>query len=227
MPNKVFSSIVGNNADLIYEVAKLYLRPGDRIADVTYGKGVFWRKIDTSKYEMFVSDLLTVPERLYDFRNLPYSDNYFDVVVLDPPYSHNPGYMIVDANYHNRETTKGFYHDDIIRLYRDGIIEAYRVLKPGGLLWVKCKDEIESGIQRMSHTDVRICAEDVGFFIQDFFVMVQSRRPVVQHHRQLHARKNHSYLWIFKKPTSAAEAKKHKKATVQYSIRHYCRGKAI
>jgi hypothetical protein len=31
---------------LFAQVAKLYFRPGDRIADVTYGKGVFWRQVD-------------------------------------------------------------------------------------------------------------------------------------------------------------------------------------
>ena len=37
-------------------------------------------------------------------------------------------------------------------------------------------------------------------FAKDMFVLVQTKYPVIQHKNQKHARKNHSYLWIFKKP---------------------------
>jgi hypothetical protein len=44
----VFTSIPGDNSDLMSEVARLYFQPGFRIADVTFGRGVFWKKIDVS-----------------------------------------------------------------------------------------------------------------------------------------------------------------------------------
>lgn len=53
--------ITGDNSDLIYEVAKLYVKAEDRIADLTYGKGVFWRRLGTS--QVTGSDLITVTER--------------------------------------------------------------------------------------------------------------------------------------------------------------------
>jgi hypothetical protein len=33
-------------------------------------------------------------------------------------------------------------HDAIVALYKEGMTEAKRVLKDGGLLFVKCQDEI-------------------------------------------------------------------------------------
>jgi predicted nucleic acid-binding Zn ribbon protein len=96
--NPIEALVRGNNADLIKEVARLYAdNPGVTIADVTYGKGAFWRK--TLHLNVTGSDLLTVPERPYDFRNLPYHDGSFDVVVLDPPYLVWPGNHMSDGRY--------------------------------------------------------------------------------------------------------------------------------
>jgi DNA modification methylase len=210
---KLYTSHVGNNSVLISEIAALYLQDGDKIADVTYGKGVFWRKIDLDKYEFKKSDVITCPETPYDFRKLPYEDEEFDVVVLDPPYVHNPGKLMVDKNYQNAATTKGFYHKDIINLYREGMVEAKRILKEGGLLWVKCMDQVESGYQRWSHVELYQEAIKLGLYGKDLFVLTQVSKPHIQHQNQKHGRKNHSFLWVFKKPL-----KKELKSLKRYSI---------
>lgn len=212
-PKGIYTAHVGDNKKLIAHVAQMYLKKDDKIADVTYGKGVFWKGINLENYSFYPSDLLTCPERLYDFRELPYKNNIFDTVVFDPPYCHNPGKLIVDANYRNAETTKGMYHKDIINLYKDGMIEAVRTLKEEGMLWVKCMDEIETSLQRWSHIEIYNIAIELELFAKDFFVLVQSRYPVIQHKKQKHARKNHSYLWVFKKPSD-----KEKKLLLRHKI---------
>jgi len=197
---EMYSIVIGNNSDLIKHVANLYLQNEDKIADITYGKGAFWRKVDLSQYDFHPSDLITCPKTRYDFRKLPYADNSFDVVVFDPPYAHNPGKMIVDDNYKNAKTTKGLYHNDILELYREGMQESYRILKPNGTLWVKGQDEVESGYQRWSHVEHLLMALDMGMYGKDLFILGQNKNPVIQNKKQQHARKKHSYLWIFKKP---------------------------
>ena len=196
----LYTSHQCHNDDLFARVIPFYFDEDDKIADVTYGKGVFWKKIDVSKYDLRKSDLLTCPETPYDFRDLPYPDDYFEGVVFDPPYVHNPGKLIVDANYRNAETTKGLYHRDIINLYRDGMLEATRILRPEGYLLIKCKDEIESSKQCMSHIEIHNIAIEVnGLTVKDLFVVTQKVKPYIQFKNQQHARKNHSYLWVFKK----------------------------
>lgn len=196
----IYTCYQDNNDFLFKELAPLYFKEGDKIADVTFGKGVFWKKLDTLKYDFNPSDLLTVPEHPYNFKDLPYCDDDFDVVIFDPPYAHNPGNMIINDSYKNKETTKGFYHDDIIQLYREGMTEAYRILKKNGYLFVKCKDEIESSKQRRSQIEIwHIALDELKMTDKDLFVLRQKVNPVIQYKNQKHARKNHSYLWVFKK----------------------------
>src|SRR5437867_1276875 len=108
----------GDNASLIAEVARLYFKPGMRIADVTFGQGIWWRRIDLSQYDFCPSDLLTVPDHLYDCRCLPYRSGDFDVHVLDLPYIHGMrggGGRVHGADY-KTETIHRFTYADILQL---------------------------------------------------------------------------------------------------------------
>ena len=53
----VLSVCTTDNACLMAAAAQLYLRPDMRVADVTYGRGVFWRKIDVSRFRFAGSDV--------------------------------------------------------------------------------------------------------------------------------------------------------------------------
>lgn len=190
----------GTNADLIASVSRLYLKAGARIADLTYGRGVFWQQVDLSLYDFCKSDRLTCPTTPYDFGHLPYETESFDVVVFDPPYAHHAGNMRVESCYHNATTTHRHNHQDIIEGYRRGMKEAVRILKRGGTLWTKTQDEIEAGRQKRSGIEVLNIAQELGLLDQDLFILMQEGTPVIQHRDQHHARKNHSYLWVFRKP---------------------------
>jgi hypothetical protein len=187
----------GNNADIMREVSRLYIRDGARVADVTYGKGIFWKRTDTSRFTLLGSDLTTVPERPYDFRATPYESASFDHVVFDPPYVHNPGKPLYEVSYRNAEHHCGQSHADIIEDYRQGMIEARRILRPRGLLWVKCKDEVQSGKQQWSHQEIQGISRELGMVQKDLFIVIPTSRMPRQHKRQIHAAKHHSYLLLF------------------------------
>jgi hypothetical protein len=198
--------VSGNNADLIAEVARLYATGNPKIADLTYGKGVFWRK--TPHLRVFGSDIITVPKRPHDFTALPYGDATFDIAVLDPPYIHSPGQHMTDHRYQNAATTKGLLQKDIRELYRKGMVEAARIVRrPGGQVWVKCKDQVQSSMQRWAHIEIYDDARALGLWGRDLFILhadatTTSNRWPVQHH----ARKPHSYLWVFEHPSRSQQA---------------------
>jgi hypothetical protein len=192
----------GTNDQLIAEVARLYLTDGDVVADVTYSSGRFWKKVNLSRYTLLASDLIPHSPGILaaDFRALPYQDGSVDTVVFDPPYIHSPGKGMLKDRYNGRATTDMITYADIMALYEDGMSEAVRVLRDGGQLWVKCKDTLASERQRWSHITVFELADKLGLYARDLFLLVPPAPSSVttgRWSRQIHARKVHSYLWIF------------------------------
>ena len=199
----VLSAYVGGNEGVLPRILELYLSPGSTVADVTYGKGVFWRNVPPNLYNLLATDLQTG----VDCRELPYEDGEIDCVVFDPPYMHTPGgtahstHQPFERYYKNNDTgnrTKAKYHEAVLALYEDGGKEAYRVLRPRGVLIVKCQDEVCSNRQRFTHVEIIQAYQELGFVAEDLFVVVRTNRPGVSRAvRQVHARKNHSYFLVF------------------------------
>ena len=209
MPSEipVDSIVEGNNADLILEVSRLYAQGDPKIADLTWGKGVFWRKCPHLR--VFGSDMITEPKRPHNFTDLPYRDATFDIAVLDPPYIHSPGNHQTDHRYQNAATTKGMLWNDLReQLYVPGLKEAKRIVRPGtGLIWVKCKDQVQSGMQRWCHIDLCADAVRLGLYPRDLFILVAKARTANgRWSSQHHARKPHSYLWVFQRPSKAQQS---------------------
>jgi tRNA G10 N-methylase Trm11 len=202
----VFSAHVGGNDDVFPEILGLYVPPGSKVADVTFGKGVFWKKVDVSNYDLSPSDLKTGT----DCRDLPYADGSLDAVVFDPPYMHTPGGTAHNGhqnfeNYYsnNQGSTAGVkkYHEAVLDLYFTAAVEAQRVLRHEGIYVVKCQDEVCANRQRLTHVELINELVVQGFEVEDLFVVVRKNRPGVSRLlKQVHARKNHSYFVVFRKP---------------------------
>src|SRR3990167_10644603 len=165
----IVTAAVGTNADLLPNVFALYVPDGSVVADVTYGRGVFWKQIDESKYEVLKSDLVM---NVIDFRQLPYESDSVDCLILDPPYMH--GGKTIKKSINKCYRNENGSHESVIRLYAGGILEAARVLRKGGRVIIKCQDEIESGKQQLSHIEISHLLEILGFRTLDMFVLVQN-----------------------------------------------------
>ena len=186
------------NGPLIAVAAELWIRPDDLVVDVTYGKGNFWtvyRPDNLIAHDLHVGDGI-------DFRNLPEADASVDVVVFDPPYIPQGG--------RDTSTTQDFLDryglQDVpkttneLNLYiAEGIIEAKRVLKAGGRLFVKCMDYINGGRYVQGRHAVVSVALTWGLEQVDEFVHVSGCGPQPGGRRQLHSRREHSFLCIFQK----------------------------
>jgi len=200
----ILSACFGTN-DLVFPyVMSLYVPIGSRVADVTFGNGVFWRRVPRDSYTILATDL----DSGVDCRKLPYDSGSLDCVVFDPPYMHTPGgsahvgHQNFEAYYKNNTSKSDKkYHDAVLDLYFGAAREARRVLRDGGIYVVKCQDEVCANRQRLTHVEIINELATYGFVIEDLFVVVRNGKPGVSNIlRQAHARKNHSYFLVFLKP---------------------------
>lgn len=188
------------NADLIAACRDLgYLADSDRILDPTYGLGRFWQQWRPQHLIACDLDISRSPfGRSIDFTAMPFPEDAFDAVVFDPPYKLNgtggshasdDGYGVADqwgAGWQGR-------HD----LIRAGITECTRVLRPGGVLLVKCQDQVCGGKVRWQTREFADHAETLGHRLVDSLLLAGHRRQPPGR-RQHHARRNYSTLLVLR-----------------------------
>jgi hypothetical protein len=215
----IFSAYVGTNEELFLLILELHVPPGSVVADVTYGKGIFWKNVPKDKYFLLATDI----EDGVDCRHLPYEDGSMDCVILDPPYmgglyrrskAHMAGsgtYAAFRSTYSNGEPTNDGpkYHDAVLDLYFKAGKEAHCVLRKYGVLIVKCQDEVSANVQHLTHVEIITHYQSLGFYAKDLFVLVRPNRPAMSRvKKQEHARKKHSYFLVFVKTDGANPQRK-------------------
>lgn len=208
----VHSSHYGDNAPIFKDILDLFVPQGSTIADVTWGKGAFWKLVADDSYRILATDI----QMGVDARNLPYEDGSLDAFVLDPPYMEGlfrqSGTEMAGAGSHSAfrerysdskatEHVEGApkYHDAVLDLYLRIGEEAKRTLRNYGVFIVKCQDEVSANRQRLTHVEL-INAWENDFYCKDLYIVTRSNRPgIVRMIKQEHARKNHSYFLVFVK----------------------------
>lgn len=204
----IYSAYVSRNSPVFRRILELYVPAGARVADVTYGRGTFWKEVPHGKYELLASDIQTG----VDCRDLPYANESIDALVLDPPYmegmfreAHQQPLQHGDfrARYSQSlsdDSPGPKYHQRVLALYESALVEALRVLKPRGIAIVKCQDEVSNHRQWFTHVEILLAMQEGGFRMEDLFVVVRPDRPSVGRiKKQVHARKRHSYFLVGRK----------------------------
>lgn len=117
-----------------------------RILDVACGSKMFWFQknrpdtvyMDIRKVEETLCDgrkLIIEPDIIGDFRDIPFPDDTFYLVVFDPPHLKYAGETSWLAKKY------GVLSDNWQEDIRQGFIECMRVLKPNGTLIFKWNEE--------------------------------------------------------------------------------------
>ena len=208
------SAHIGNNAELFPSILRLHVPKGSVIADVTYGKGVFWNNVnlEENEYTLNATDI----ENGVDCRDLPYDDESLDALVFDPPYmegfyrdkddqkagskSHSQISEYYSSGNESGSVNGKKWQEAVHEMYFQGSIEALRVIKNKGIFIVKCQDAVSANKQHMTHVEIINFCRKIGFYAKDLFVLVRHGKASASTIRtQKHARKNHSYFLVFQK----------------------------
>lgn len=195
----------GTDAALIDKMLDFYPRKKPtRILDATVNEGRFW-KGSTRKIVGLDIDPKFKPDVVGDNREMPFNNESFDVIVYDPPHVPNQG-KDKKKDFNDRfglvlksPATNGY---NFTHLYPPFVAEAFRVLRPEGILFCKIADYVHGHRFQWAHVELLKAAEAVGFTACDCIVKTR-KGPIVDPRwkNAHHARRHHCYWLIFRKST--------------------------
>ncbi len=193
----------GEDAELLELMLDFYPRsqPG-RILDATVNGGRFWRGSRRPVVGIDI-DYHHRPSAVADNLLMPFADSAFDVVVYDPPHIPNQGKdnekdfnvrfgLVVRSSKENQYT---FTHT-----YPPFVREAFRVLKPEGILFCKITDYIHHHRYNWAHMDFIEAAREAGFRACDCIIKIR-KGPIIdpKWKNAHHSRRQHCYWLVFRK----------------------------
>ena len=212
----MIKSISFSQDEILKNIVNLHTGPIQ--ADVTYGSGCFYKPpkaiaqaniIGEAVANIYQTPILARPKFCFDLaprkpgvisadvRHLPLKDACLRSVMFDPPFMARtgPGATLKERFGELVGTIK-----DLWSFYFRSMKEIHRVLTPGGWLVFKNQDGVLSGVNNFTHAEIYAMGKNIGFIPVDLFILLAKHRMThPAHKRQVHARKFHSYFWVFKK----------------------------
>jgi len=196
----VIKSVYNTDTEILRAIQTLYAPDGFGL-DPTFSKGVFYKEISPPKWKFDLNPVVNGVSKA-DCQNLPLPNSSMANIVFDPPFmfgGKNGPHGGQGKDLMSKRFGMFFNFDELKKVYQGALKEFWRVLKKRGYLFFKCQDYTDSRTT-MTHCLVYNWATEIGFYAQDVFVLVAKARPIFKPNaKQRHARKFHSYWWIFRK----------------------------
>lgn len=198
----IYTSITTTDADAIESILALHSNGVNCIElDCTYSTGNIYKNLHFQP--TVKTDIAPVNDSVIqaNAESLPFDDSLFSTILFDPPFLATSGPSLLEDNDSNKMAKRfSVYPDEksLHTFYHNALKELYRVLKPNGLLIVKCQDKVSSGTQYMSHVFIINTAESIGYYTKDLIILTSKNRMVPKKHsNQKHVRKFHCYYLAF------------------------------
>lgn len=188
-------SVSYSQQDILKWILVLYNNGNPIEVDLTYGKGNMWKGIPGPRKRYDLAPQL--PDvMMADCRKHPSRCSEIGSIMFDPPFLFGGGNNGIMNNtygcFPNRKEFEAFLNDSLQ--------EISRILKSGGLLIFKCQDIISGKQNFFIHVLISTLAESHRLRPEDLFININTSALINWNiKRQHHARKLHSYFWVFKK----------------------------
>lgn len=194
-------SISFSQDEILRSIHTLYV-PGGFEVDATYGYGGFYNTLPRPEHCFDIDP--KKPEAVKaDSRALPLLSSSVKSVMFDPPF-------VVTNHVESDEYLMGKKYGgyrSITQLrehYNSSLVEFARILKPNGICVFKCQDFVHGRCNYFIHDEVLSLARAAGFKAVDLFILFARNRFKGGLKKQNHARKFHSYFWVFRKERKKA-----------------------
>ena len=200
---EIIKSINYNQQEIINNILQLYNNGNSIDLDCTYSKGVFYKNgiVQEPKHKSDIKPLFKDVIKA-DSMNLPFPNDFFQCIMCDLPFLATSGESLKENNGNIINKRFSIFENEIQlhQVYLYTIQEVYRVLRENGILIFKCQDKVSSGNQYFSHVVICEKAINIGYYPLDLFILLSKNRIIANWQKnQKHARKYHSYFWVFKK----------------------------
>jgi hypothetical protein len=196
-------SVYNSNYEVIKNIMALYkIEQFD--LDCTYSRGLFWKNLPGPRIK---TDLVPVCDDVIqaNSEDLPFEDDSMNSIMYDPPfvisgkmYKENKEGSSVIAKRFEGYTT----YEKLTNNYYNSLAELNRICSKNGIVVMKTQDTVSGGKNHFTHVMAMTMAMKVGFYPRDLFILLAKMRINSfggKWNNQEHARKYHSYFWVFEK----------------------------
>lgn len=201
---KISSLINGSNKSLISshnasqlqilkDIVLLYVPAGQIDCDLTYSEGGFYRQLLKPKDCYDIQPLCDFVQPLDMVKS---KQNCYQSVVIDLPF-----YVDKGARYSMSERYGKFDSvEELQDTYTAMLQLAKQLLVPNGVLIMKVQDTSYNHKPIWIHTLVEQTAKELDLQMEDVLIHTEKSVPTMAHYTiQRHARKQHSYFYVFRK----------------------------
>ena len=187
-------SVSSSQTEILLGIMHLYNEDKPFDADLTASLLKFYRKVPVPNHLYDKYPQLSEVNNLDETDMLP--DGSFTSIIYDLPFIVSSGRTSVIKD-------RFTYFVSVKELYDandEMLMRSYRLLQHEGLLVVKTMDICYAGKQYWVADYVLNKAKDLGLELLDKFILTSQWRLFSRTRVQHHARKYHSYFFVFRKP---------------------------
>lgn len=191
----IIKSVSDNQNEILNNILSLYVKRDTFDIDLTASICVFYRQIPKPKLLFDKYPQLDGVKSITDIYQL--KENSYHSIMLDLPFIVQEGKSssMIAQRFNSFHSIKELYqtNEDMMRL-------AISLLYKGGYLIMKTMDLCYANKQYWISSFVQNKANEIGFSLIDTFILIARNKILsTMGEQQRHARKFHSYFFVFKK----------------------------